>query len=38
MEVPCCTGLQHAVVNALLKTDREIPFKVITVGIDGKIK
>ena len=38
MEVPCCTGLQHAVVNALLKTDREIPLKVITVGIDGKIK
>lgn len=38
MEVPCCSGLQHAVVNALLKTDREIPLKVVTVGIDGKIK
>lgn len=38
MEVPCCSGLQHAVVNALLKTAKEIPFKVITVGIDGKLK
>ena len=38
MEVPCCSGLQHAVVNALLKTDREIPLKVITIGIDGKLR
>lgn len=38
MEVPCCSGLQHAVLNALLKTDREIPLKVITIGIDGKLR
>ena len=38
MEVPCCGGLEHAVVNALKASGKFIPWQVVTFTIDGKIK
>jgi Pyruvate/2-oxoacid:ferredoxin oxidoreductase delta subunit len=38
MEVPCCSGLSYIARQALLKSDKNIPFKEITVGIKGDIK
>lgn len=37
MEVPCCGGLQNAVVNALKNSDKMIPWQVVTISCDGKI-
>ena len=38
MEVPCCGGLEHAVINALKASGKFIPWQVVTFTIDGKIK
>lgn len=38
MEVPCCGGLEHAATTALKNSGRFIPWQVVTVTIDGKIK
>ena len=39
MEVPCCTGIIHAVDVALVRAGRtDIPFTDITVGVDGTVK
>lgn len=38
MEVPCCFGLVQIVKNALHTSGKHIPFKEITIAIDGKIK
>lgn len=38
MEVPCCGGIENAVVNALKNSGKIIPWQVITVTTDGKIK
>lgn len=38
MEVPCCGGIVYAVTNALEMINKDIPLKVITIGIDGQIK
>ena len=39
MEVPCCTGIVHAVDVALVRAGRtDIPFTDITVGVDGTVK
>lgn len=38
MEVPCCGGLEHAVVTALKNSGKMIPWQVITITCDGKIK
>ncbi|MCL2475186.1 MAG: 4Fe-4S binding protein [Chloroflexi bacterium] len=37
MEVPCCSGLQSAVQNALQLSNYNIPLKVVVISIDGKI-
>lgn len=38
MEVPCCGGLEHAAVTALKNSGKMIPWQVITIACDGKIK
>lgn len=38
MEVPCCGGLQHAVVEALARSGAEVPVRVVTLGVDGAIR
>ena len=37
MQVPCCGGLEHAIVRALQNCGKIIPWKVITLSINGKI-
>lgn len=37
MEVPCCSGIVSAVKNAMLKAQKIVPYKEVTVGIDGQI-
>lgn len=36
MEVPCCSGLAYAVRDALIKSGKMIPWRVVTISIDGK--
>ncbi len=38
MEVPCCGGLEAAAKKALQESGKFIPWQVVTVTIDGKIK
>ena len=38
MEVPCCGGIAVAAQQALAASGRQIPFKVVTIGIKGDIK
>jgi ferredoxin len=35
MEVPCCFGLVHITKEALKSSNKEIPFKEVTIGIKG---
>ena len=37
MFVPCCGGLEYAVLQALADCGREIPLRVVTIGADGRI-
>ena len=37
MEVPCCGGLENAVVKALKNSGKFLPWQVVTFSIDGKI-
>jgi hypothetical protein len=37
MEVPCCGGIERAAAAALENSGKDVPFKVITVSIDGGI-
>ena len=37
MEVPCCGGIENAVVTALKDCGKMIPWQVITISTDGKI-
>ena len=37
MEVPCCGGLERAATNALKSSGKFIPWRVVTVAIDGHI-
>ena len=37
MEVPCCGGLQRAMVNALKNSGKFIPWQVVTISRDGRI-
>lgn len=37
MEVPCCGGIVHAVLEAMKKSGRMIPWNVVTIGTDGSI-
>jgi NAD-dependent dihydropyrimidine dehydrogenase PreA subunit len=38
MEVPCCGGIAIAAQQALAACGKQIPFKVVTIGIKGDIK
>ncbi len=38
MEVPCCSGLAHMAKQAIRLSERDIPFKEVTVGIRGDLK
>ncbi len=37
MEVPCCSGIEQMAVMAVKSTERKVPLKSITVGIQGNI-
>ena len=37
MEVPCCAGIVFAVKEAMLKAKVIVPYKEITIGINGDI-
>ncbi len=37
MEVPCCKGIETAVITALQRTGKFIPWQVVTISTDGKI-
>ncbi len=37
MEVPCCGGMERAVVTALRNSGKMIPWQVVTISTDGKI-
>ena len=37
MEVPCCGGLEHAAAEALKRSGRSIPRRVVTLSVDGRI-
>jgi NAD-dependent dihydropyrimidine dehydrogenase PreA subunit len=38
MEVPCCGGIAVAAQQALAACGKQIPFKIVTIGIQGDIK
>lgn len=38
MEVPCCGGLEMAAANALKASGKLIPWQVVTITVEGKIK
>ncbi len=37
MEVPCCGGIKHAAKNAIDRSGKEIPLKIVVISTDGKI-
>jgi hypothetical protein len=37
MEVPCCGGIEHAVVTALKNSGKFLPWQVYTLSTDGEI-
>ncbi|MBP3321737.1 MAG: 4Fe-4S binding protein [Clostridia bacterium] len=37
MEVPCCGGLENAVKRALMASGKYIPWRVVTVTVDGRL-
>lgn len=37
MEVPCCGGIEYAVIQALKNSGKMIPWQVVTISCDGKI-
>lgn len=37
MEVPCCGGIENAVMRALQAAGKQIPRQVVTISTDGKI-
>jgi NAD-dependent dihydropyrimidine dehydrogenase PreA subunit len=38
MEVPCCGGLANAVQEALVKSGKMIPWRIVVIGTDGTIR
>ena len=37
MEVPCCGGLEYAAKQALQRSGKFIPWRVVTISVDGRI-
>ena len=37
MEVPCCGGLEYAAKEALKRSGKFIPWRVVTISVDGRI-
>jgi|LSQX01.1.fsa_nt_gb NAD-dependent dihydropyrimidine dehydrogenase PreA subunit len=37
MEVPCCGGIVHAVKNAMINSEKMVPWNVVTISTDGNI-
>ena len=37
MDVPCCRGIELAATNALKRSEKFIPWRIITISTDGKI-
>ncbi len=37
MEVPCCGGIENAVITALRNSGKMIPWKTVTISTDGQI-
>jgi ferredoxin len=37
MEVPCCGGMEMAVKDAISASGKDIPCRIVTISIDGKI-
>ena len=37
MQVPCCGGIQYAAEQAIAQSQRDIPYRVITISTDGRI-
>lgn len=37
MEVPCCGGIENAVKQALIRSGKLIPWRVVTISTDGRI-
>lgn len=37
MEVPCCGGIEKAVITALKASGKMIPWQIVTISTDGKI-
>ncbi|GFI62037.1 hypothetical protein IMSAG049_01209 [Clostridiales bacterium] len=37
MEVPCCGGMERAVINAVQNSGKNIPVRVFTISIEGKV-
>jgi hypothetical protein len=37
MEVPCCGGIENAVITALKNCGKMIPWRVVTLSIKGEI-
>ena len=37
MVVPCCSGIENAVKNALLNSGKMIPWQVVVINTDGSI-
>jgi hypothetical protein len=35
MEVPCCGGIENAVINALKQSGKMIPWQTVTISTDG---
>lgn len=37
MEVPCCGGIERAVITALRDSGKMIPWQIVTISTDGRI-
>jgi len=37
MEVPCCGGIENAVKEALKRSEKMIPWQIVTISTDGRI-